>query len=598
MRVLRTIFGMLLLTIGLPALLVGAAFWVAMQHRDAGGAFGGPLQSMSTTGYALVIDDVDALLRSDAPFARVGNTRVRLTALSTRGPAFVGIAPSSAIAGYIDDVPHSTVRSVDIGTGALPVATQRISGTRAPSAVPGNESFWLRTGDGQLDWTPSRLRDRPYSLIVMNAGAEPGLQLQSTAEVRPGWLNSATWALLFLGTLTVMAGMIILAWPGRRREVVYVVEPSQVPDLMRAIGAPIPLSRIGGGRHAGTHRPRTLADSAASRPPALPQFSWPPAGRASSAAPSATSAAGLAAAPSATALAAASSPAGPSLASASLASASLAGASIAGASVASSAGAPADAPAGPPSPEAYAAATAIPTGKPGVGASGVPHRSPAPGEPLGLIGGGAAPSRSSGLPPFAGLVGVAGLAAGSGSSAVSGLAVGSGSSAVPGLAAGSGSSSGAGALAGPGARSLLATQGERATATDPLFGKPGERSRRSSTTAPSDTPVFEAAAVGAWVAETAAARARETEARAAAALARTRTNEPEVAPAKMPETTVPAAAPAPVAPQPATGDPARSGHRTTASAAGWIPTGLTRADSPRVGQPRPDSQQEPRPDSQ
>ena len=63
MRVLRTILGMLLLIIGLPALLIGAGFWAVLQHRDAGGAYSGPLQRMSTTGYALVVEDVDALLR-------------------------------------------------------------------------------------------------------------------------------------------------------------------------------------------------------------------------------------------------------------------------------------------------------------------------------------------------------------------------------------------------------------------------------------------------------------------------------------------------------------------------------------------------------
>ena len=93
MRVLRTILGMLLLTIGLPALLVGAGFWSAMQHRDAGGAFSGPLQSVSSTGYAVVVDDVDALLRADVPFARFGNSRLRLTAFTTRGPALGGRAP-------------------------------------------------------------------------------------------------------------------------------------------------------------------------------------------------------------------------------------------------------------------------------------------------------------------------------------------------------------------------------------------------------------------------------------------------------------------------------------------------------------------------
>ncbi|HEU4348416.1 MAG TPA: hypothetical protein VFR35_11570, partial [Actinoplanes sp.] len=346
MRVLRTILGMLLLTIGLPALLTGAGLWAAMQHRDPGGSFSGPLQSLSTTGYALVVQDVDSLLGRDAPFTRAGNTRLRLTAMSTRGPAFVGIAPAADVARYLEDVPRSTVRTVDIGTGALPVATQRIGGSRAPATVPG-ERFWLRAGNGQLDWNPSLLADHPYSLVVMNPGAEPGLQLQSTVEFRPGWLNSSTWALLFLGTLTVMAGMIILAWPGRRREVVYVVEPSQVPDLMQAIGAPLPLSRTGGGRHARTHRPRTLADSASSRPPALPQFSWPPAGRA--------------AAPSSPSLVAAGSPFRD------------------GASGVTASTAPALAQAGPLSPDTYATVTAIPAS--GDSASASLRRSPASGIP-------------------------------------------------------------------------------------------------------------------------------------------------------------------------------------------------------------------------
>ena len=87
MRVFRTILGMLLLTAGLPTLLVGAALWAAMQHRDPGGAFTGDMQRVATSGYALVVDDVDGLLRKDAPFVRFGDTRLRLTAQSTAAPA-------------------------------------------------------------------------------------------------------------------------------------------------------------------------------------------------------------------------------------------------------------------------------------------------------------------------------------------------------------------------------------------------------------------------------------------------------------------------------------------------------------------------------
>jgi hypothetical protein len=353
MRVLRTILGMLLLTIGLPALLVGAGFWAAMQHRDAGGAYGGVLQDVVTSGYAVVVDDTDALLRSDAPFTRIGDTRLRITAWTADGPAFVGIAPSAAVAAYLQDVPRQSVRSVDIGTGSLPVATSRIGGFRAPATVPGQQSIWSRTGYGRLDWSPSELRDRPYSLVIMSPEARSGLQLSVTAEVRPGWLNSTTWALLILGTLLVMVGMIVLAWPGRRREVVYVVEPSQVPDLIKAIGAPLPLSRTGGGRHARTHRPRTLADSSLQS-----QLSWPPAAPSSAASLSGPAPSGSAR-------------------------------SSLGSAIALS---------GAPSPAEYAAATAIPATNDSVmGGRPAGERSPAPGEPLSLIG----PASSSGGSPVA-----------------------------------------------------------------------------------------------------------------------------------------------------------------------------------------------------
>jgi hypothetical protein len=523
MRVLRTILGMLLLTIGLPALLVGAGFWAAMQHRDAGGAYGGATQDVVTTGYAVVVDDADRLLRADAPFTRIGDTRLRITAYTADGPAFVGIAPASDVAAYLKDVPRQTVRSVDIGTGVLPVSTTRVSGAAAPAVAPAASPIWWRIGSGHLDWTPSELRNRPYSLVIMNPGARPGLQLNATAEIRPGWLNSSTWALLVLGSLAAMAGLIVLAWPVRRREVVYVVEPSQVPDLIKAIGAPLPLSRIGVRRHARPHRPRTLADPALNTsPPELPRFNWPPSRSGDSAAPvqgsaipfsgsavpgspvSAAAVSGVAAservspetassgtvssgpitsAPITSGLGA-SRAAGSGVAASGatafrlpLAQPSLSGRSPSGRSLS---GTPGSALSGPPSAAEYAAATAIPP----VPGHGVGRRSPAPGEPLSLIGQGS-PSLGSPISPAA-PAGLAGLA---------------------------------GAGAGP-AEPARPDATDREGPEDSPLGRPSEPAARRRGSAPiEDVPVFEASAVSAWVAETSAARARETEARAAAVLA-------------------------------------------------------------------------------
>jgi hypothetical protein len=279
MRVFRTILGMLLLTTGLPALLAGGGLWAVMQHRDPGGAFSGELQRLTVPGYAVVVPDIDRLLRDDVPFARIGDTQLRLSAVTVDGPAFLGLAPADEVTRYLTGVPYSQIDAIDIGTGALPVTTTRAGGRQAPAGPPGQQPIWIASGTGQISITPGELLDRPYSLVLMNPGGGPVMRLATIAEIRPGWLNPSTWGLLTLGTLLVMLGVTALVWPGRRREVVYVVEPGQVPELMHAIGAPLPLpggvAYFAGGRSGGAHRPRTLADSRP-RPPALPQFAWPP----------------------------------------------------------------------------------------------------------------------------------------------------------------------------------------------------------------------------------------------------------------------------------------------------------------------------------
>uniref|UniRef100_UPI0027429273 hypothetical protein n=1 Tax=Actinoplanes sp. RD1 TaxID=3064538 RepID=UPI0027429273 len=466
MRLLRTILGMLLLTAGLPALLAGGAFWAALQHRDASGAFTGTMQRLATSGYAVVVDDVDKLLRADAPFARVGDTRLRVTADTAQGPAFVGLAPRADAAAYLADLPRISVASIDLGTGALPVTGRLVPGTRAPEQLPGKAGFWLATGRGSVSWNPADLRDTPYSLIIMNPAAQPGVRLESTAAVQPGWLNQATWGLLTAGTLLVMLGMIILGWPARRREVVYVVEPSQVPSLMQAIGAPLPLSRTAGGRHAATHRPHTLADTQSrTRPPSLV---WPPRPAANSAAAASATAATATAAP------AIPMPSPPVVDPALVPAAFAPTVTAAGAAAASpSVGSP-DAPTQPVAP-------AQPLTSPDTPAQPLtspdaptqPNAKPAPGEPLKLM-----PTRTPGLHPSA-------------------APTPARPPATPGAA-----STPARPPATPGAA------GTPATAATPARHRPAP-----------DLPIFEASAVGAWVAETAAARAKETEARAAAAVA-------------------------------------------------------------------------------
>ena len=531
MRVLRTILGMLLLTMGLPSLLGGAALWAAMQHRDPGGAFSGELQRLSAPGYAFVVPDVDRLLQTDAPFARFSDTQLRINVQTQDGPAFVGLAPTAAVAQYLHGVPHSTVRTVDIGTGTLPVATAAVPGRRAPARLPGQAAIWLRaSADGHISWSPGDVRGGPYSLVVMSPGAKPGLQLASVAELRPGWLDSTSWGLITLGTLLFMIGVIVLAWPVRRREIVYVVEPSQVPDLMAAIGAPLPINRRALVRPVGAHRPRTLADTrkVAALPAApSPRLDWPPVGTPALAAPVVArvpTAVLEAAAPLGAAALAASAPAAAASAPAAAASAPAAAAS-APAAAASAPAAAASAPAAAASaPAAGAAAAAAPARAPVAPAPVAPAPvapapvAPAPvaPAPVALAPAPIAPApvalaRVAPVPVAPARIAPAPVASAPTAPAAAVVAPGSSPEPAPGKPLNFIKPSSAGG-------SVSLPLGDPPSPVDLLFGRRPERGGRRAPE-PSDLPLFQASAVGAWVAATAPERAREAEATAAARMA-------------------------------------------------------------------------------
>ncbi|HEV7712838.1 MAG TPA: hypothetical protein VGP16_31895 [Asanoa sp.] len=239
MRVVRTVAGLVLLTIGLPVLLVGGALWTLMQHRDAGGAFSGTLEPVSTSGRAIVVPDVDALLREDAPFVRAGDTALRLNVREGSGPVFLGLAPAGAVRDYLAGADYSRVDAVTVGRGDLPLRITPIgaAGLTGPLEAPGSQSFWTRQGSGTIELTANEIDGREMSLVVMRVDASPGLTVSLAASARSGWLPPTAWSLLALGALLLGSAVAALVWPVRTRELVFVVDPSQVPQVSARLGA-------------------------------------------------------------------------------------------------------------------------------------------------------------------------------------------------------------------------------------------------------------------------------------------------------------------------------------------------------------------------
>lgn len=315
MRFVRVIAGVLLLVVGIPALFAGGGLWLVGRHADPGGAFAARFETVRTPGHAVVVTDVDRLLRQEAPFARTAQTRLRLDAHTPDGPAFVGLAPTVEVRGWLEAVPHAAVRRVALARGPLPVRLDPAGpAADAPGVATADEPvtplgrpFWVREGIGSLEWSAEDLAGEPMSLVVMRPDGGADLALDLRAELRAGWTGPATWGLLAVGVLLMVGAAVLLLRPVRPREVIFVVEPDQVPVLAGRLGVtslsglgsrepdsapPMPareLTPVGSGARerprsaigAQPARPATLADldepSRLPRPPEVTlSLAWPP----------------------------------------------------------------------------------------------------------------------------------------------------------------------------------------------------------------------------------------------------------------------------------------------------------------------------------
>lgn len=269
MRVLRVMVGTLTLLLAIPVLIAGAVAWWTMQHRSADGAFHADLAPIEAVGRVVIVPDIDAVLRRDAPIARADQTTMRVQA-----NGFVGVATPADIAAYLAGAGYTELQGVTLRKGPLVLQTRDVAGSGQALADPRKQDFWIRRGAGEISWSPGQDRGRQLALVVVGSpGTEP---IQIEAAVTTEWLNSTTWGLLILGPVLLMLGLAAIAWPQRPREIVYVM------DAAAAVQAGLPAP----GPHSpapallpvnATYQPvRAYTPLVQSSPPDA-ELNWPPA---------------------------------------------------------------------------------------------------------------------------------------------------------------------------------------------------------------------------------------------------------------------------------------------------------------------------------
>jgi hypothetical protein len=221
-RLIRAAIGVLLVLLAVPLMLAGGGLWLVDQHKSADGTFAARLDSVQAPGRAIVVTDVDALLRADAPFARGGQSTLSLSAHGPGGLLFLGLGPYDQIEQYLAGVAQTRIGGVRLARGALPVERIDVVGELAPKENPYEATFWRATSTGlirdgrvedALTWSPATMRGERLAVVIMNADGSPGVDVQILARLRATWVASTTAGLLILGSALVLLAMLVLAWP-------------------------------------------------------------------------------------------------------------------------------------------------------------------------------------------------------------------------------------------------------------------------------------------------------------------------------------------------------------------------------------------------
>ena len=216
-RVLVLIAGILAAILAIALLAAGGVVLWADQTQREDGYLTTPTERFTTPTYALTKRGLDLDIgRGDwaADPDRFG--RIRITGESPGGkPAFIGIGPDGAVSTYLRGVAHDEVEDLDFDP--FNVDYRRTPGA-APRRPPSRVRFWVATaaggGEQTLTWD---VEEGEWSVVVMNADASRGVDVDVSVAARLGFLIWVAVGLLLAGAL-VAVGSWFLTRNAFRRE--------------------------------------------------------------------------------------------------------------------------------------------------------------------------------------------------------------------------------------------------------------------------------------------------------------------------------------------------------------------------------------------
>jgi hypothetical protein len=209
-RVLAIVAAGVLALVSLGLLTAGGVMLWGDSQRDSHGYVSTGSDPFTTNTYAIATDNLD--VNTDGPgWATSTDTygKIRLTVASNADkPVFVGIAPTGDVSRYLQGSAHDIVR--DISYSPFDADYQHHAGDWQPAA-PATKRIWAAsahgTGTQTLTWD---VRDGNWSVVVMNADASRGVDVDMSAGAKIDFLAPAGWVSLGGGVLLLLAATALL----------------------------------------------------------------------------------------------------------------------------------------------------------------------------------------------------------------------------------------------------------------------------------------------------------------------------------------------------------------------------------------------------
>jgi hypothetical protein len=244
-RVVMFVAGILLALVGVGfAATATAGLWLDATQQDEDGYLTSPRFELATDAYAVTGEELDLHTTPGDWTGWLGRVDLRLSVTpASDTEIFVGIAPEEDVADYLASVAHDRLERLDDRPGRT--RYDRVPGTAVPEP-PGEQPFWRAQvaggGTQTLSWPAEAGR---WSVVVMRADAQPGVDVLADAGVRTDLLVPISLGMLLAGLVLLAgaAGLVIAAVPSAAR-----ATPPLPPAAEATPGAPSPYPLVLRGR--------------------------------------------------------------------------------------------------------------------------------------------------------------------------------------------------------------------------------------------------------------------------------------------------------------------------------------------------------------